>query len=611
MFDVPTSTPRAYMAQTSWYRVCDEGLMKATTLTPAEIFGNQIRYVVPLYQRPYVWSREAQWKPLWDDVSAVADRVLEAPVVYGSPPVPPHFLGAIVIDQLPGPVTHISARSVIDGQQRLTTLQLLLDAAQAVVAKHGRAIDASALRVIVENNLELAVNPDHVFKVWPTDRDQAAYRAAMRDDLKPTGELSKAAIAQGYAYFEKAVLEWSRFEEDPTGAGERLAALTNALREKLKLVVIDLEPGDNAQVIFETLNHRGAPLLAADLVKNLLFQVAAAHDLDVELLYRRFWRELDGDYWRQLVTRGRRFDPRIDVFLQRWLVMNLRKDVPTDRVFTEFRDRILGKPDVDIAALFEQIAADAAVHRSWESLPEASIAGRFQYRVLQALDTQVIAPVFLWLTRYAAEEMPAEQQERALAAIESWLIRRALVGATSKDYNNVVIDLLRALDHAGPAVAGQTTEGFLAMQSAESRYWPADPRVAAAIADAPIYKAMTRPRLRMILEALEDDLRGPLGEGQQAPKGLTIEHVMPVAWREHWGSDITDPVAGFRRDDRVQTLGNLTLVNGKLNPTLSNRPWTDAEAGNRGLGTKGKRDFLLQHSQLKLNAALVYEQPTQ
>lgn len=584
--------------------------MKATTLTPAEVFGNQIRYVVPLYQRPYVWSRGAQWQPLWEDVSALADRVLDAPVVYGAAHVPPHFLGAIVIDHLPGPVTHIGARSVIDGQQRLTTLQMLLDAAQAVVAKHGRPIDASALRIIVENNIELAVNPDHVFKVWPTDRDQAAYRAAMRDDLEPNGELAKAAIARGHAYFEEAVLGWAHVDEAPAEAGERLAALTNALREKLKLVVIDLEPGDNAQVIFETLNHRGAPLLAADLVKNLLFQVAKAQDLDVDTLYAKYWRDLDGDYWRQLVARGRRFNPRIDVFMQRWLVMNLRKDVPTDRVFTEFRDSILGKPDVDVAALFGQIAADAAVHRSWETLPESSVAGRFHYRVLQALDTQVVAPVFLWLTRHGPDVMPAEQQDRALRAIESWLVRRALIRATSKDYNNAVIDLLRALDRGGPGSAGDSTEKLLSAQSAESRYWPADGRVAAALAEERVYKAMTRPRLRMVLEALEDDLRGPLGEGQSAPRGLTIEHVMPVAWREHWGADTTDLAAGFRRDDRVQALGNLTLVNGRLNPTLSNRPWTGGETAGRGLGAKGKRDFLLHHSELKLNAALVYDHPT-
>lgn len=582
--------------------------MKATTLSPAEVFGNQVRYVVPLYQRPYVWTRATQWQPLWDDISDLADRVLDAPDVYGAPPVPPHFLGAIVIDQLPGPVTHIGRRSIIDGQQRLTTLQLLLNAAQAVVAKHGRAVDASALRVITENNSELAIDPDHVFKVWPTDRDQDAYRAAMRGDIRPSEELAKATIAQAHAFFETAVLEWAKVDEQPVEAGERLAALTNALREKLRVVVIDLEPGDNAQVIFETLNHRGSPLLAADLVKNLMFQVAATQGLDVELLYQAHWRDLDNDYWRQQVARGRRFQPRIDVFLHRWLVMNLKRDVPTDRVFTEFRDSIVGRPDVDIAALFAQIAADAEVHRSWESLSEVSPGGRFYYRVLHALDTQVVAPVFLWLTRHDESAMPPAQQSAALVAIESWLIRRALVRATTKDYNNAMIDLLRALERVGPGQAGVATEQFLAGQSAESRYWPSDARVVGALANERLYKTMTRPRLRMILEALEDEARGPLGEGQTAPKGLTIEHVMPVAWREHWGADIAaDTRAGQHRDDQVHTLGNLTLVNGKLNPTLSNRPWTDVEADARGLGTKGKRDYLLQHSQLSLNAALVYD----
>ncbi len=581
--------------------------MKASTLSPAEIFGNQIRYVVPLYQRPYVWSLEAQWQLLWEDIRTLAERVLEAPTVYGAPPVPPHFLGAIVIDQLPGPVQYIGARSVIDGQQRLTTLQLLLDAARAVVAEHGDPIDASALRVIVENDGALAANADHAFKVWPTDRDQEAFRTAMSDGPRPSGDLAKSKIASCHAYFLQVVREWSQVDESSPQAKQRLAALTTALREKLRLVVIDLEPGDNAQVIFETLNHRGAPLLAADLVKNLLFQVAAAQGLDVETLYSSHWRALDGEYWRQMVARGRRFEPRIDVFMQRWLVMNLRKDVPTDRVFTEFRDSILAKHDANIASLFKEIAADAEAHKAWEKLPEDSVPGRFHYRVIRALDTQVVAPVFLWLTRHRSEEMPDEQRDLALRSIESWLVRRALIRATSKDYNNAMIDLLRALDLGGPAAAGDTTEQFLKDQSAESRYWPSNERVAAALADERIYKTMTRPRLRMILEVLEDDLRDP-EEGQHAPRGLTIEHVMPFAWREHWGDGVVDdPVAAQRRDRLVQTLGNLTLVTGGLNPALSNRPWTDAEAVDRGLGSKGKRDYLLERSALKLNAALVHQ----
>lgn len=98
--------------------------MQAQTHTPAAIFGNHIRYVVPMFQRPYVWTKEDQWQPLWEDVRAVAERLLDlkgSASGYGAPTVPPHFLGAIVLDQQMIPSGFIAARHVIDGQQRLTT----------------------------------------------------------------------------------------------------------------------------------------------------------------------------------------------------------------------------------------------------------------------------------------------------------------------------------------------------------------------------------------------------------------------------------------------------------------------------------------------------------
>lgn len=73
--------------------------MQAQTLTPTAIFGHHVRYVIPLFQRPYVWDQEAQWAPLWEDIRAVAERVLDTPTGYLAQPVAPHFLGAIVLDQ--------------------------------------------------------------------------------------------------------------------------------------------------------------------------------------------------------------------------------------------------------------------------------------------------------------------------------------------------------------------------------------------------------------------------------------------------------------------------------------------------------------------------------
>ena len=249
--------------------------MTSNTLTPRDLFGNQVRYTVPLFQRPYVWKLKEQWEPLWDDVRTVAERILENKEAQSEEVRPteavPHFLGAIVLDQKMVPTGLISERQVIDGQQRLTTLQLLLDAAQLVAQEHGAPSDAAALQSLVLNDLDMVSAPEQAFKVWPTNYDRAAFSAAMDDGVTVTGELRKTRIARAHAFFLSQIEEWADITGDPDKAKYRLNALGLALREYLRLVVIDLEPGDNAQVIFETLNHRGTPLLAADLIKNSVF----------------------------------------------------------------------------------------------------------------------------------------------------------------------------------------------------------------------------------------------------------------------------------------------------------------------------------------------------
>jgi len=233
--------------------------MKASTHSPAAIFGLPVRYVVPLFQRPYVWTMTDQWEPLWEDVRALTERLIATPAnAYGPSLVAPHFLGAIVLEQQLMPSAFVEVRHVVDGQQRLTTLQLLLDAAQLVVEQHGTDMDSKGLRVLVLNDAALSAEPDHVYKVWPTDRDQDAFRAAMDNDAVVSADLATSRVAQAHAYFVDAITTWAEVTDEPTAVQLRLNGLVRALREHLKLVVIDLEPGDNAQVIFETLNTGAA-----------------------------------------------------------------------------------------------------------------------------------------------------------------------------------------------------------------------------------------------------------------------------------------------------------------------------------------------------------------
>lgn len=580
--------------------------MKADTLTPQSLFGQTVRYVVPLFQRPYVWNREDQWEPLWQDIRSVAER-LEA--AQGAQEVPPHFLGAIVLDHEPTGTAYIQVRHVIDGQQRLTTLQLLLDATQAVVEKHGHPTDSQALQLLVLNQAALAHDPIEVFKVWPTDRDQAVFQATMDNHTVVAQEFADEPIAAAHAFFVDEITRWSGAgSEDPDRVQARLRTLTMVLHSRLKMVVIDLEPGDNAQVIFETLNHRGTPLLAADLMKNLVFQRAVEQNLEPLPLYQQYWKEVDGKYWRMKVARGRQYVPRIDIFANYWLVMHLAAEVPSDRIFAEFRDRFATR-EADIAALLREFAADAKVFAGWEHLPPDSVPGLFRYRVLEAMGMGVVTPIFLWLTRWAENVLPTGQRDTALQAIESWLVRRMLCRLTAKDFNRTLLDLLQDLKANPVDQAGDVTVEFLTGQTAESRYWPSDEAVRQSLSVEPLYKALLRARLRMVLEALEDDMRTTMSEAR-CPRGLTVEHIMPQAWRDHWNADDLDAEAAERRNHLIQTLGNLTLVNPKLNSHLSNHPWTKEEAATRNLAGGGKYDKLLANSTIKLNAAIVQDHPS-
>src|SRR5207249_11788031 len=133
-------------------------------------------------------------------------------------------------------------------------------------------------------------------------------------------------IEEAYGYFRWRMQEWVADVSEEQEQPARVERLRVTLCDLLKAVSITLEAGDNAQVIFETLNARGTPLLALDLVKNAAFRSAASQDLPVDHLYEEVWKpELDDDYWRRERRQGRLYRPQAELFLMHWLGMKLRK----------------------------------------------------------------------------------------------------------------------------------------------------------------------------------------------------------------------------------------------------------------------------------------------
>lgn len=570
-----------------------------------DLFDRTIRYLVPAFQRRYVWNRDDQWELLWDDVLKCATAGLspdgEAARPGGSGD-DDHFLGALVIQQTTNPLSRIRAREVIDGQQRLVTLQLLLGAARDVL----RGLDHSSaerLQRLVENNdPDVRSDPDQAFKVWPTSADQAALRDAMSEPDQRAGA-SSSRIAEAHAFFHDRVRDW--LLEDPGNTGHRITALEQAITSRLRLVVIELNEGDNPHVIFETLNARGTPLLNWDLTKNLLMDRADNDGLDAEELADRHFGDFEDDWWDQEARLGTLRRSRIDAFLNAWLILRTGRAVEAKEVFDAL------KAYAEAADSVEDLAADlrgmAIFFREIEETEDRDAPeGMFLYR-WKAMQARVFTPVLLAFFSRRSDE---PDFQRGLRAIESYLARRMLCGMTTRGYYDLVLPLLDRLASAPENKSGAAVAAFLAEQAGERHLWPDDQRLREAMLMAPVYERLSRGRTRFVLEALEGELRTEKSDAEPIRRKLSIEHVMPKQWRDHWdelpqasGADGEDPAAA--RDRIIHAIGNLTLVSKRLNPAMSNAPWADKRAALREHSSLFLNKDLLAHSRTRWNETAI------
>src|SRR5690349_15886162 len=148
--------------------------MKADATPLLTIFEKKMRLEVPLFQRQYVWNREQQWEPLWEDISRKFAEYLE-----GRKDAPPHFLGAMVLDQKQTPTTHVERRQVIDGQQRLTTLQIFIAAFRDFCREQGCPELATECEGFTVNKGMMADPQVDRFKVWPTQLDRVQFSSVV------------------------------------------------------------------------------------------------------------------------------------------------------------------------------------------------------------------------------------------------------------------------------------------------------------------------------------------------------------------------------------------------------------------------------------------------
>ena len=342
--------------------------MKTDSIEVGRVLQDSRRFTVPIYQRQYAW-REDRLQPFLDDLFGKATELMD------SIPRFQHYMGALILS--PGAdgysVGQLSTVQVVDGQQRLTTFLLFLAALRSVAEEKGVASLVERLEVYIFHDARMAP-PDASLadraRLLPTPSDREIFSDLLTKDLDSVrslhpeyfykngsskiGASPRALLA--FLYFRHQIVEWTEFgslksenegliiateevneQEASKVEHQRLKSLADALLVQFKLVIISLEDGDDAQVIFETLNSRGEPLLAMDLVRNNIFHRAQAQGEAPEKLFETRWKPYDDPFWKADAPRAKPKRPRIDHFLSFALTAQTGQETSLRELYAEYR----------------------------------------------------------------------------------------------------------------------------------------------------------------------------------------------------------------------------------------------------------------------------------
>lgn len=527
-------------------------MVAAQETTLQNLLEGTTQYHVPLYQRPYQWGT-TQLKQLWDDVEELTDAIKEGESAS-------HFIGSLVLAPAPSGIAGgITPWLVVDGQQRLTTLSLLL----AAIRDHIRSLDSDEelSREIHELYLvnRFKKGPEHI-KLVPTQADRDSYNAIINQLPGAGGD---DAVGKAYRFF-KGKIAAIDIPEEP---GD-VAALKVAVTEGLDLVSISTDPRDNVHRIFQSLNNTGLKLTQGDLLRNYIFMRLPKTG---EQAYERYWLplqqtlnndEIENLFWIDLAEKYPTAKISDTYSRQQQRLDKLK----TEDEIRDDLDRLL-----NLAKLYRII-----LH------PEFEENDSVRHRLVRLLQwgSSTPHPLVLRLLRSRAEGFTTDTElESALHVIESYLVRRFLIGKPTQGLNRNFRAIVASITGADP-VDVQVKRWL----STGRRHFVNDEDLRDGIRNNPYYRTGRIATRKVFLEWLEQEHRS---KEPVDTSSLTIEHVMPQTLSSEWRANLEakyspEEVEAIHQQ-MLHTLGNLTLTG--YNASLSNRGfgWKRQELTRSGL----------------------------
>lgn len=506
--------------------------MKASETKLLDFLHSSRQFAIPIYQRTYSWT-DKECRQLWDDiVRAGSDDNISV-----------HFVGSIVyIDKADANLTSWEPLLVIDGQQRLTSVSLLL-AALARAVEEAEPFDGFSRRKIENYYL---LNPEETgerhFKLLLSQTDKASLTAIV--DKQELPKERSLRIEQNFNLFEELVA--SRKDD--------LVAVCKGLN-KLLMVDIKLKRGeDNPQLIFESMNSLGKELSQADLIRNFIL-MGLEHELQTTL-YDNFWRPMEVDFGQEA------YGTHFDGFMRHYLTVKTG-DIPRlDDVYEAFKEYFHSSGVAGVDAVVKDIR-DYAKHFCAMALnaePDADLNMAFDD--LRQLKVDVAYPFLLELYNdYKAGLLSKEDLLNAVRLVEAYVFRRAICAIPTNSMNKTFATFAKALKKN--KYFESIKAHFLSLPS--YRRFPSDEEFNRDLQTRDLYNFRSRSYWLRRFENYDRKERVMVDE-------FTIEHILPQnenlspEWREALGAD-------WQRiqETWLHTLGNLTLT--AYNSEFSDHPF--------------------------------------
>lgn len=565
------------------------------------LFNSQLRYVVPMFQRLYVWRENPQWTTLWEDIVEKSELQLRQKSSNA------HYLGAVIIEGVrPVSPREVKRFLVIDGQQRLTTLQIVFCAYRDYARKNEwKTLDRAASRYLENADVDVMEHPEEErFKLWPTTLNRTIFAdiisAGSAEIVKEKYPLirirrrrkpePRSPLVEAYLYFSNQIQSWIGDAANDSGVTEeqRALALLQSLQQDFCVVEIALSEGDDSQEIFYSLNSQGRPLSQSDLLRSLIFMRAEKEKQDRDAIFDDYWSRFETEFWSAEIVRAGRSYSRLDLGLRYFLMAKTGALVDARRVNEEYRRWISVHPALypSVREELSDFSRHCEIYERYEIVEQGLSSVDFR-RALRDFDISTAMPLIMFLEVEAG--LSSQQLRECLLTLESFITRRLFKGEETKEYNKLFVEIVQAVQKVKGEKVKSALEEKLLSGGGTTRHWPSNEEIVEAAVTRQVFNELRAPALRLILERLELACRGKKSEERVIADGLQIEHILPQKWAAHWplrGKTIPQQFVDFpfrvigefeamadeirTRNERLQTLGNLTLLNQYLNPAASN-----------------------------------------